>query len=143
MKLIFLKNVGGVARIGEVKEIADGYALNFLIPQQAAVQATPEALAKHAVKQKHLGEAHQREHDAHVALVQSLEGKRVEIKARATEKGGLFKAISPADVIRALGVALPADAVHLPDHLKHVGEYAVPVRIEKTTATVTVAIVAQ
>lgn len=142
MKLIFIKNVGGVAQAGAVKDIADGYALNFLIPRGLAVQATPDAVAKHAAHEKAVNAEHQREQEANVALVKGLEGKRVEIKAKATEKGGLFKAISAADVVKALGVALPTGSLHLPDHLKHVGEYVVPVSVSGVTATITVVVTA-
>lgn len=140
MKLIFIKDVGGVARAGTVKEIADGYALNFLIPRGCAVQATPAALEKHAKHMKEVGEQHQKAHDELARLVQSLEGRRVEIRARTTDKGGLFKAISPADVVQALGVRVPPEAVHMQDHLKHTGEYPVRVQVADAKATLTVVV---
>ena len=48
MKVIFLKDVGGVGQRGSIKEVSDGYAMNFLIAQGLAVQATPEKVAAHA-----------------------------------------------------------------------------------------------
>jgi large subunit ribosomal protein L9 len=142
MKLIFIKDVGGVAQTGAVKDISDGYALNYLIPRGLAVQATAEALAKHQEKVKREGEAHEKEHAELAALVQSLEGKRVEIKARATDKGGLFKSITAADIVKALGVQLPAEAIALEKPIKEVGEHALNIKAAGVSVGITVAVTA-
>jgi len=127
MKVILLKDVRAVGQHGEVKNVADGYATNFLFPQKLAEQATEEKVKQYeAHKQAH--EAELAQHEAALASqVLQLKGKEIVISARATEKGGLFKAIAAKDVLAAIkaehGVILPESALHFPEHIKTVGEH--------------------
>ena len=73
MKVIFLKDVGGVGQKGSVKDVADGYAMNFLIAQGLAVQATNDMLAAHAKRQAE--ETAQKEKETQ-ALTKAVEGLR-------------------------------------------------------------------
>ena len=93
MKVILLKDIGGVGKKGEVKEVADGYAFNSLIPQKLVEQATKEKIAQHEADQKKHADARAAEDAALSTLVEGLNGERVEMKLRATEKGGLFKSV--------------------------------------------------
>src|SRR3989344_5006535 len=102
MKVIMLKGGGGVGQRGKIVEVSDGYALNFLIPRGSAEQATRDKVAKHAAREKLEHEAAERNTAALRALVASASGERVTLKARATEKGGLFKSITADDVAKAL-----------------------------------------
>jgi len=126
MKVILLKDVGGVGKHGDVKDVADGYGQNFLVARGLAVQATPEKLAVHQ-KNAALREAENKKAEEAVArAVKSLEGHRVELKVRATEKGGLFKSIGPSDIKRALGRDdIPESAIKLDKPIKEVGEHEV------------------
>lgn len=142
MKLIFVKDVGGVAQAGTVKEISDGYALNYLIPRGLAVQATAEAVKKHEERAKREGEAHAKEEAARKTLIQSLEGARVEIRARATDKGGLFKSIGASDIVKALGKPLPESAIRLEKPIKETGEHPIKIISAGAEAKVTVAVAA-
>lgn len=144
MKVIFLKDVGGVGRKGQIKEISDGYALNFLIPQGLAEQATPE---KQAVHEKHVAEeaaVRAEEMKKLETTVQSLEGGRVELSVRATEKGGLFKSISAQDVAKALKEQLKKDIsgelIQLEKLIKETGDHVVAVRVGEKKAKLTVAV---
>ncbi|KKW47448.1 50S ribosomal protein L9 [Candidatus Kaiserbacteria bacterium RIFCSPHIGHO2_02_FULL_59_21] len=131
MKVIFLKDVGGVGRAGEVKDIADGYALNFLIPRGLAKQATTEALAEHAKVQAALAaEKERREADLKEAI-QRLRGARIELKVRATEKGGLFKAIGPKEIADALhqqkSVSIPEEGIAPLEPVKTTGDHIIKI----------------
>ncbi|HYF12969.1 MAG TPA: 50S ribosomal protein L9 [Candidatus Paceibacterota bacterium] len=127
MKVILLKDVRGVGQHNEVKDVADGYARNFLIPQRLAEPATNEKIkALESKKQEH--EAAQIKAESELAqMILSLRGKKVVLQARATEKGGLFKAIDAKDVARAIhaehGVAIPEEAIEFPEHIKTTGEH--------------------
>lgn len=130
MKVIFLKDVGGVGQRGAIKDFSDGYAMNFLIAKGLAVPATPERVAA-LEKERKAQEAHQAvakhllEADIH-----SLEGARLEIAAKASEKGGLFKAITSDDVAALIAkerhVRVPVSFVHTA-HIKHTGEYPIQI----------------
>ena len=144
MKVIFLKDVGGVGQKGKVKEVSDGYALNFLIPHGAAEQATPEKIAKHNALQEQENAKKAAAEQALATTIQSLEGAVIEIKSRATEKGGLFKSIGAADIARAIVEQkkrdIPVASIMLEKPLKEVGEHKIIVKTEKAKAHVTVAV---
>ncbi|OGG53907.1 50S ribosomal protein L9 [Candidatus Kaiserbacteria bacterium RIFCSPHIGHO2_01_FULL_53_29] len=143
MKVILLKDMAKVGQHGTIKDVADGYALNFLIARGLAVQATPEKIAAHTAMQKREGEAREKEAQATVATIKSLEGKRIEIKARATEKGGLFKSITAADIKKVIGKEIPEDSIQLTKPIKEIGEYVVKIAAAGAEATITLDVTAQ
>jgi large subunit ribosomal protein L9 len=102
MKVILLSDIRGVGHKNEVKNVADGYALNFLFPKKLAEPAT-EAKLKVIEQAKAAKEKEAADKEAILdRLVDSLRGSVVEVKVRATEKGGLFKSVGKADVSRAI-----------------------------------------
>ena len=146
MKVLFLKDVGGVGQHGTLKEVADGYALNFLIPRKLAVQATPEKVAAHQAAQKREGEAREQHHALITEAIHSLKGTRIEIRTRATEKGGLFKSITAGDIAKAVldqkRITIPVDSIQLSKPIKEVGEHAIRLSHGEAKADVVLAIVA-
>ncbi|HEX8994179.1 MAG TPA: 50S ribosomal protein L9 [Candidatus Paceibacterota bacterium] len=147
MKVILLKDVKGVGRIHDVKDVADGYAINNLMPRKLAEVATPEKIARiEATRAQHEKEAaaHEAELAAHV---RSLNNARFELTVRATPKGGLFKAIGSPEIIRAIkaekGIDLPESAIDLDHPIKTTGEHTVPLHVQNIKSTITVAVIAQ
>jgi len=144
MKVILLKDVRGVGRQGEVVEVKDGYAMNALIPQRAAEQATPATLAAHQARMRELERVRTEAREALRQAVRSLEGARLTKKARATEKGGLFESVTHDDIVRLVaeekGVTLPASAVVLDRPIKQTGEHTLHIRAEGAEARVTLAV---
>jgi large subunit ribosomal protein L9 len=145
MKVIFLKDVRGVGHIHEVKNVADGYAVNFLFKQGYAEPATPEKLKAIEAKAKaHEAELEKQEAEL-TKKVLSLRGKKVVIKARATEKGGLFKQIAPKDIVKAIKdehqVDLPDSAFEVPEHIKTLGEHTVVAKSKTQKAELIASIV--
>ena len=131
MRIILLKDVGGVGKIGDVKDIADGYALNKLIPHGLAAQATPDKLASH---QKKMGEivAQKEKEDAKLKeAINGLRGARVELTVKATEKGGLFKTIGPKEIGDAIksqkNISLPVEAVKPLEPVKTTGDHIIKI----------------
>jgi len=145
MKVIFLKDVGGVGRRGEVKDVADGYALNSLIPRGLAQQATKETVATaHKRQEAEQVRAHDRQEQTKAAL-RELNHKRVVIRERANEQGHLFKKIKKEDIADQLSRDSSADIE--PDmitmaekYIKETGEHVVRVTAEGTEAVITVVI---
>ena len=144
MQVIFLKDVRGVGRASEIKNVADGYAVNFLFKNKFAEPATPEKVAQLEAKHK----AHEAElvkaEDELTQKVHSLRGKKITIEARATEKGGLFKQITQKDVahqvVAQLKVAIPETAVSIPEHLKTIGEHIITIHSKTLKAELTLEI---
>ena len=146
MKVVLLKDVRGVGQHGEVKNVADGYAINFLFPQKLAEPATEERI-KQIAANKEAHEVELQKHEQELAgKILQLRGKRVAISARATEKGGLFKAIVAKDIIKAIkaehDLDIPEESVHLPEHIKTVGEHQALLKSKKQKVELVVFIVA-
>ena len=146
MKIIMLKDVRTVGAHGEVKTVADGYAINFLFPQKLAEPATEEKVKEVESKKKEREAALEQESAALTEKIMQLKGKKVVLSARATEKGGLFKAIAAKDVARAIkaehDLDIPEDAIELSEHIKTVGEHEVLLRSKTQKVELAVAIVA-
>ncbi|MBI2612726.1 50S ribosomal protein L9 [Candidatus Kaiserbacteria bacterium] len=131
MKVILLQDVGGVGKRHEVKDVADGHALNFLIPRGLAEQATKEKLAAHEKRIADLSAKMEREEATLKETVQHLRGTRIEIAVRATEKGGLFKTIGPKEIAAALKeqkeVTLPMEAIKPLEPVKTTGDHIIKI----------------
>ncbi len=132
MKVILLKDVRGVGQRDSIKDVADGYALNALIPQGVVVQATPERLKAHE-KRLATERAQSAESSAKLASALSLlNGKSITMKARANERGHLFKAISARDIAEAvgtqLGMKVDPGTITIPEAIKKVGDHPLRAR---------------
>lgn len=144
MKVIFLKDVARVGRKGEVKEIADGFAMNALIPQGAAVQATPERLKKYEEERSREDAAHRAQEEALAARIKSVNGAHIEFTLRATEKGGLFKTIHTKEIAHAIlaqkNVEIPEHLIELASPIKTTGTHVVRIKTPLAKAEVTLEI---
>ncbi|MEK9200200.1 50S ribosomal protein L9 [Ureibacillus sp. 179-F W5.1 NHS] len=102
MKVVFLKDVKGKGKKGEVKNVADGYAHNFLIKNGYAVEATKQAMSQLEGQKKLEEKNAAAELEAAKNLKEQLEKMEVEIKAKAGEGGRLFGSISTKQIAEAL-----------------------------------------
>lgn len=129
MKVIFLKDVRGVGNHGDIKNVTDGYAGNFLFPQKLAEPATAEKIAKLEQEKKDRVAALHKEAEELEGRVQALSGKTIKLSIRATDKGGLFKSITAKDILRAIQeqhkIEIPESAVHIAEPIKTTGEHVV------------------
>lgn len=132
MKVILLKDVRGVGQHGDVKDVADGYAINKLFPQKLAEVATPDKVAQLEAQAAARAAARQKEEEQLDAKVASLRGKTVSIQARATDKGGLFKSVAVADIAKAIraehSLEVPDDAIVITEPIKTLGEHIVQLK---------------
>jgi len=146
MKVILLKDVRGVGQRHEVKDVADGYAVNFLFPNKAAEPAT-EAKLKQFEAERIAREAEQKKLEEQlVHKIEMLRGKKVVIASRATEKGGLFKAVAPKDICRAIreehSLEIPEEMLQVPTAIKTTGSHVVSLVYKQTKVPLGVEIVA-
>jgi large subunit ribosomal protein L9 len=132
MKVIFLKNVPKGKR-GEIKEVADGYARNFLLPKGMALPATPSAIKAAKVMSDEKAESQVRQHEEMSRMVQELEGKELHFKAKAGVKGRLHGAITTASIAdelsRLTGFDIDKKKVELEEPLHHLGSYDVMINL--------------
>ncbi|KAF0996810.1 50S ribosomal protein L9 [Geobacillus sp. TFV-3] len=143
MKVIFLKDVKGKGKKGEIKDVADGYANNFLFKQGLAIEATPANIkALEAQKQKEQRQAAEELANAK-KLKEELEKLTVEIPAKAGEGGRLFGSITSKQIAEALyaqhGLKLDKRKIELADAIRSLGYTNVPVKLHpEVTATLKV-----
>lgn len=143
MKVILLQDIKALGRKGDVKEVADGYARNFLLPKGFATEAT-EANMRRLSQQKHaiLNQELQEEEEAR-SLAAQLNGLKVIIKAKTGESGRLFGSVTTKDIAEAVQriahIELDRKRIDLPEGLKQLGQYEIPIRLYKgISATITV-----
>ena len=146
MKVILLKDVRHCGSAGEIKNVADGYATNFLLPRKLAQTATEEKIKEiEAQKEARATESAKAEKEL-AAKLKQVHGKSIALSLRATEKGGLFKAVSGADIARAvmaqLQIGIPEDAVECEEPIKTIGEHKAHLVSKTAKAELTVAITA-
>ena len=102
MKVVFLEDVPKVAQAGEIKEVADGYGRNFLIPQKLAVLASPSALNAAETQTKIRARSQTQIEDEVTELARQLDGKEITLKARAGAQEHLHGSITSADIASEL-----------------------------------------
>ena len=145
MKVIFLKDVRGVGHKHEVKNVADGYAGNFLFPGGLAEPATKEKIARLEQTKKDQEETLHKQEEELEGKIQELHGKTVTIAVRATEKGGLFKSVTAKDIAHALktqhNIEIPETVVRA-EPIKTTGEHVVLLQGKVHKADIGVVVVA-
>ena len=145
MRVILLKDVAALGRAGEVKDVADGYAQNFLLPRKLAREATAGAL-KEAQQARSSEQAKKaREHADAAALGKQLDGVTLLFTLKAGEQGKTFGSVTTKDIAEALRkqakVEVDKTRVHLEEPLKSLGAHKVEVRLlGDVRAYITVAI---
>ncbi len=132
MKVILTGDVKGQGKKGELVNVSDGYARNFLFPKNLAVEANTAAMSE--LKNRESAAAHhkQEEIDAAKALANKLEGQKVVIHAKAGSQGKLFGAVTSkeiaAEISKAYNVSIDKKKLNVAD-IKNFGEYTAEIRL--------------
>ncbi len=133
MKVILTQDVKKLGKKGEIKEVSDGYARNYLIPQGFAQEATVSRL-KETQDQKQRQERlkTKEEHQARL-LKEKLDGKIVSVKAKTGAGDKLFGAVTSREICEVLqkefGVSVDKKKIELGETIKHLGKYPVHIKI--------------
>ncbi len=132
MKVIFIENVKGVGKKGEVKNVADGYFLNFLSPRKMAKMATPDAVKQAELKkQKEVIESERLKEEAGL-VKKKLDGLEIVINGKA-KGNNLYASIGAEDLIRELvnKVKIRLDKSNFASkiHLKEIGSHDVEIKL--------------
>jgi len=102
MKVILLQDVGDLGRVDEVKEVADGYARNFLFARHLAVPASQSLIAERDTRKVRQARHAEKDLQEQQTMAERLEGYELEISAKASESGQLYAAVGPQKVAEAL-----------------------------------------
>ncbi len=134
MKVLLLQDVYNLGQAGDVKNVADGYGRNYLLPRGLAVLATPEALKRaERVRQAAIQRRAQQKADLE-AIAQLIHGSRFVFHARAGEKGKLYGSVTAAQIAAQIAAKIGRDEfdrrrVMLRDPIREVGTYTVKVHL--------------
>lgn len=134
MKIILLKDTRKIGRKYEIKDVADGYALNSLIPSGAAVPATQSYIKSIEEKKKRDGMMKEEFKKAFEYAINKLPNGVLHITSKVNEKGHLFAGLHKEDIIESFkketGIELPYDHLYLDTPIKEVGEHTVLINID-------------
>ncbi len=133
MKVILKQDVNKLGASGDLVEISDGYARNFLFPRDLAVEATPERMKEWRDKEAARKKKEIRLEKEARELQKKLSGRAVKVKASIGEKGRLFGSVTAANVAESiaaqLGVEVEKKNLRMPDAVKQTGSYPYTVRL--------------
>ena len=133
MKVIFNEDVRGQGKRGEMKEVSDGYARNYLLPRKLASEATPDMLNAFKLKEKAKKAQMAREKAQAEENAKRLEGVVVKISARAGQGGRLFGAITSQEISDALreqhGIEIEKNKIVQSDPIKSFGNFEVKAKL--------------
>ena len=144
MKVVFLQEVEGTARAGDIKSVADGFARNYLLPRKLAAPATDHYISiaqakagKEARRQERLDD------DARTHLLSKVDGTSLTIEVRVGEQGKLFGSVTARDIAEALQEATKIELEHrqvdLREPIRELGAHEVTVKLTRNVhATITV-----
>lgn len=132
MKVILMQDVKGKGKKGELCNVSDGYARNFLFPKNLAIEADSAAMSE--LKSREAAAAHHKkeEIDAAKATAAQLEGKSVTIKAKAGSGGRLFGSVTSKEIAeeikKTLGIEVDRKKMSVAD-IKNFGEYTAEIKL--------------
>jgi large subunit ribosomal protein L9 len=146
MRVILLQDVEGLGKAGDLKDVANGYARNFLLPRRLAAGATPALLANHqqrvAAEQRRL----EKQAEQNRQQAERLNQISLTFKARVGRQGRLYGSITSQDIAAGLreseGISIDRRVIDLPNPIRALGTYMVPVKIaQKLEPKITVNVV--
>jgi large subunit ribosomal protein L9 len=148
MKVILKKDVKALGKSGEVKEVADGYARNYLLPRGLAVEATAGNLKVVADQKEQVVKKEQKEAVEAEQVAARLNGATVQIKTKAGEGGRLFGSITAKEVSEALGatfkLTIDKRKLEIDEAIKTLGTHAVKLHLYKgVVAEITVNVISE
>jgi large subunit ribosomal protein L9 len=144
--VVLRDDVENIGRKGDLIEVTDGFARNFLVPRGLAMKATKGVVQQAEAMRRNREARDARDREAAQALADQLSGQRIELRARAGEGGRLFGSVTSADIVDAVraqtGVELDRRKTQLAEPLKELGAVEVPVKLHSDVeVTLTVDVV--
>lgn len=144
MQVILRNDVDGLGKRGDIVEVSDGHARNFLLPKQHAMHASEGAIAQAARMRRSRDLRDASDRDAATTVASTLVPKVINVTAKAGLEGKLFGSVTTADIVAAIqeqtGIELDRKVIHLEEQIKTLGEHTAtaalhadvsfPVRIE-------------
>jgi len=133
MEVLLLQDIPNVGQKNDLLLVGDGYALNFLLPQNKALVATPTVRRRYAEKIRKRAEEREVEKKLQEGKAAAIEGLEVSFERKITKTGKLYAAISEKHIEEAFkdqhSIELPSDMIKIPEPIKALGEFKASVKI--------------
>jgi large subunit ribosomal protein L9 len=133
MKVILTENVESVGQIGDLVNVAPGYARNFLLPKGLAMEATGKNIRELEHKKRLLAQKREKIRQEMLSLAEKLNGVSLTLRRKVAEDEKLYGSVSTTDIekgLEDLGFSVQKKAIVLEQPIKQLGEFTVPVRID-------------
>ena len=147
MKVLLCQDVEKLGWLGDIVEVKEGFARNYLLPQRVAIAATEANVKSLAEEKARRAEQRVLEQKRFEAAIKAVDGAQVIISAKTNEQGHLFGSVSAHDIaenLRTQGFEVRDDVVRMPEHIKEIGTYDVTLKYATdATASVKVVVVSQ
>ena len=137
-KLLLKESIKNVGKVGDVVEVSPGYARNYLLPNDLAVEPTPMNLKKVEERRKEIERVERERREQQAAMIKQLEGVEVTLERRANEQGHLFGSVTATDIAKSLqaqGFNINPDDINLPGKLDRIDTYNVGVKFAEDLET--------
>ena len=138
VKLLLKESIKHVGKVGDVVEVSPGYARNYLLPKDLAVEPTPNNVKKIEARRKEIERLEAEKRKEQAKLIEKLKGVEVTLERRANEQGHLYGAVSATDISKSLqsqGYDVGADDIYLPGKLDQINNYTVRVKFAEELET--------
>ena len=132
VKLLLKESIKNVGRVGDIVEVSPGYARNYLLPRDLALQPTPNNVKKVEERRKEIERQERERREEQARLIGQLAGVEVHLERRANEQGHLFGSVTATDVAKGLqtqGYNVEPEDVNLPGKLDQVRAYPVVIKV--------------
>lgn len=148
MKVILLEDVKSLGKKGEIVNVNDGYARNFILPKKLGLEATSKNLNDLKLQKQNDEKVTQEKLDAAKALAEEIKEKSITVKIQAGVEGKVFGSISSKEIAteakKQLNMDIDKKKIVIPDAIKSLGTYNVNIKLHKdVTATLTVKVEAK
>jgi len=133
-----LQNIKGVAQIGDIKNVSDGYARNFLLPKNFAKPATAEAEKRAEILKKRRESENLTSKEGAIEVAKTLEGVVIELTEDANEEGHLYGSVNAKMIAKELAknkIKIKEDSINLPEPIKTIGEHEVEIELHPEVKT--------
>jgi len=134
MRVIFLQDVPRVGKKYDIKEVNDGYTMNFLLPRKLAEVATPKAIAMLETRQKEIRIEREMQESLLLKNLEEIKNKTITIKTKTDEKGHLFSGIKNKEIVeemkRQQKIDISEECIVLEKPIKEIGEWEIPIEIK-------------
>ena len=147
MRIVLRTDLANVGKRGDICEVADGYARNYLLPKGHAIVATPGVATQAAAMRRSRDLRDARDREAAETVARTLVPMVIRIPAKAGSEGKLFGSVTNIDLERALrenGLDIERRKIHLPEPIKQLGDFTVPVKLDsEVEASLKITVAAQ